>query len=108
MFKRDRWKCGKRSVTFFGITSQPDIASASAQAAASDQAVAQSFEPIDPQELEGFLSIVLVSLALTILVIAALVWARRFWSKGGRIFYSLLPILSLLLTWSQVYWHPLL
>jgi hypothetical protein len=30
---------------------------------------------------------------------------RRYWSLGGRIFYSLLALLALLLTWALVYWN---
>ena len=51
------------------------------------------------------LSYVLVGLTLAILVFAVLVWVRRYWSLGGRIFYSLLALLALLLTWTLVYWN---
>ncbi|HSF83111.1 MAG TPA: serine hydrolase domain-containing protein [Anaerolineales bacterium] len=51
------------------------------------------------------LSYVLVGLALAILVFAVLAWVRRYWSLGGRIFYSLLALMALLLTWSLVYWN---
>ena len=51
------------------------------------------------------LSYVLVGLALAILVFAVLAWVRRYWSLGGRIFYSLLALLALLLTWALVYWN---
>jgi CubicO group peptidase (beta-lactamase class C family) len=54
------------------------------------------------------LSYVLGGLALGILVLAVLAWVRRFWSLGGRIFYSLLALMAVLLTWALVYWNLLL
>jgi len=54
------------------------------------------------------LSYVLGGLALAMLAFAVLVWVRRYWSMGGRIFYSLLAISALLMTWSLVYWDLLL
>ena len=51
------------------------------------------------------LSYVLVGLALPIPVFAVLAWVRRYWSLGGRIFYSLLALMALLLTWAMVYWN---
>lgn len=53
-------------------------------------------------------SYVLVGLALAILVFAVLAWVRRYWSLSGRIFYSLLAFMVLLLTWALVYWNLLL
>jgi len=47
-------------------------------------------------------------LALAMLVFAMLAWVRRYWSLGGRIFYTLLALLALLLTLSLVYWNLLL
>ncbi|UCH60367.1 MAG: beta-lactamase family protein [Anaerolineales bacterium] len=54
------------------------------------------------------LSYVLGGLALAILVFAVLAWVRRYWSLGGRIFYSILALLALLLTWSLAYWNLIL
>jgi hypothetical protein len=54
------------------------------------------------------LSYVLVGLALAILIFAVLAWLRRYWSLGGRIFYSLLALIALLLSWALVYWNLLL
>ena len=54
------------------------------------------------------LSYVLVGLALAILIFAVLAWVRRYWSLGGRIFYSLLALMALLLAWALVYWKLLL
>jgi CubicO group peptidase (beta-lactamase class C family) len=54
------------------------------------------------------LSYVLVGLALAILVLAVLAWVRRYWNLDGRIFYTLLALMALLLTWSLVYWNLLL
>jgi len=51
------------------------------------------------------LSYVLGGLALAILVFAVLAWVRRYWSLGGRIFYSLLALLALLLIWWLAYWN---
>jgi hypothetical protein len=34
-----------------------------------------------------------------------LAWVRRYWSLGGRIFYTLLALSAILLTWSLAYWH---
>jgi hypothetical protein len=45
---------------------------------------------------------------LALLVSAVLAWVRRYWSLGGRIFYTLLAMLALLLTWSLMYWNLLL
>jgi len=53
------------------------------------------------------LSYVLGGLALAILAFALLAWVRRYWSLGGRIFYTLLALLALLLTWALVYWNLL-
>jgi len=53
------------------------------------------------------LSYVLAGLALAILVFAVLAWLRRYWSLGGRIFYSLLAVMALLLTWVLLYWNLL-
>ncbi len=54
------------------------------------------------------LSYVLGVLALAMLVFAVLAWVRRYWSLGGRIFYTLLALFALLITWSLVYWNLLL
>jgi CubicO group peptidase (beta-lactamase class C family) len=54
------------------------------------------------------LTYVLGGLALVILVFAVLAWVRRYWSLGRRIYYTLLALLALLLTWSLVYWNLLL
>ena len=51
------------------------------------------------------LSYVLGGLALAILIFAVLAWVRHYWNLGGRIFYSLLAMLAVLLTWSLVYWN---
>lgn len=53
------------------------------------------------------LSYVLGGLALAILVFAVLAWVRSYWSLGGRIFYTLLALLALLMTWALVYWNVL-
>jgi CubicO group peptidase (beta-lactamase class C family) len=47
-------------------------------------------------------------LALAILVLAVLAWVRRTWTPAGRIFYSLLALSALLLTWSLAYWDLIL
>ena len=47
-------------------------------------------------------------IALAILIFAVLAWLRRYWSLGGRIFYSLLALMALLLSWALVYWNLLL
>jgi len=54
------------------------------------------------------LAYVLGGLALAILVFAVVAWVKRYWSLGGRIFYSLLALSALLMTWSLVYWDMLL
>jgi hypothetical protein len=54
------------------------------------------------------LSYVLGGLALAILGFTVLAWVQRYWSLGGRIFYTLLALLALLLTWALVYWNLLL
>jgi len=54
------------------------------------------------------LSFVQGGLALAILVFAVLAWVRCYWTLGGRIFYSLLALFALLLTWSLTYWNLLL
>jgi CubicO group peptidase (beta-lactamase class C family) len=54
------------------------------------------------------LSFVLGGLALAILVFAVLAWVRRYWSLCGRIFYTLLALLAMLLTWWLLYWNLLL
>jgi CubicO group peptidase (beta-lactamase class C family) len=54
------------------------------------------------------ISYLLGGLALAMLVFAVLAWVRRYWSLGGRIFYTLLALLALLLTWALVYWNLLL
>lgn len=51
------------------------------------------------------LSILLGGLGLAMLVFSVLAWARRWWGLGGRIFYSLLALAGLLLTWALVYWN---
>ena len=51
------------------------------------------------------LSYGLAGLALSILVFAVLAWLRSYWRLGGRIFYSLLAFMALLLTWSLAYWN---
>ncbi len=50
---------------------------------------------------------VLGALALVIVVFAVLAWVRRYWSRGGRIFYSVLALMALLLTWVLLYWNLL-
>lgn len=54
------------------------------------------------------LSYVAAGLALAMLVFAVLAWAKRYWSLGGRIFFSLLALSALLLTWSLAYWDLIL
>ncbi len=54
------------------------------------------------------LSYLLGGLALAMAVFAVLAWLRRYWSLGGRIFYTVLAVLALLLTWALVYWNILL
>jgi hypothetical protein len=51
------------------------------------------------------LSYGLAGLALAILVFAVLAWVRSYWRLGGRIFYTLLALFALLLTWSLAYWN---
>ena len=53
------------------------------------------------------LSYVLGALALAMLVFTVLAWVRRYWSLSGRIFYTLLAIMALLLTWWLLYWNLL-
>lgn len=54
------------------------------------------------------LSYVLGGLALAMLVFTVAAWVKGYWSVGGRIFYSLLALSALLMTWSLVYWDLLL
>jgi CubicO group peptidase (beta-lactamase class C family) len=54
------------------------------------------------------ISYVLGGLALAIMVFAVVAWVKRYWSLGSRIFYSLLALTALLMTWSLVYWDLLL
>ncbi len=54
------------------------------------------------------LSYVVSVLGLVILVFAVLAWVRRYWGLGGRIFFSLLALMALLLTWSLAYWDLIL
>ena len=53
------------------------------------------------------LSYVLGLLALAILVFAVIAWVKHYWSLGGRVFYSLLAISALAISWSLVYWDLL-
>jgi hypothetical protein len=63
-----------------------------------------------PPQLTVLLSLtyVLIGLASAMLGFAVLGWVRRYWSLGGRIFYTLLALVALLLTWALVYWNLLL
>jgi CubicO group peptidase (beta-lactamase class C family) len=63
------------------------------------------FETVPLLNILLSLSYVLGGLALAILVFAVLAWVRRYWSLGGRIFYSMLALVALLLTWSLAYWN---
>ncbi len=54
------------------------------------------------------LAYVLGGLTVAILIFAALAWAKRYWSLGGRVFYSLLALSALLMSGSLVYWDLLL
>lgn len=54
------------------------------------------------------LSYVLGGLALAMLVFALRAWTRHSWRLGGRIFYSVLTVLAVLLTGSLTYWDLLL
>lgn len=54
-----------------------------------------------------FLSYELGVLALAISIFAVVAWTKHYWSRGGRVFYSLLALLALLITWSLAYWDLL-
>jgi CubicO group peptidase (beta-lactamase class C family) len=66
------------------------------------------YEPVPLMNTLLSICYVLGGLALAILVFAVLAWVRRYWSLGGRIFYTLLALMALLLTWALVYWNLLL
>jgi hypothetical protein len=51
------------------------------------------------------LSYVLAGLAIAMVVFAVLAWVRRYWSPAGRIFYSLLGVMAVLLVWALAYWN---
>jgi CubicO group peptidase (beta-lactamase class C family) len=51
------------------------------------------------------LSYVLAGLAMAMVVFAVLAWMRRYWSPAGRIFYSLLGVMAVLLVWALAYWN---
>ena len=63
------------------------------------------FEAVPRLNVLLALSYGLAGLALAILVFAVLAWVRSYWRLGGRIFYTLLALFALLLTWSLAYWN---
>jgi CubicO group peptidase (beta-lactamase class C family) len=63
------------------------------------------FEAVPRLNVLLALSYGLAGLALAILVFAVLAWMRSYWRLGGRIFYSILALLALFLTWSLAYWN---
>ena len=63
------------------------------------------FETVPLLNILLSLSYGLAGLALAIMVFAVLAWVWRYWSLGGRIFYTLLALFALLLTWSLAYWN---
>ena len=63
------------------------------------------FESVPLLNILLAISYVLAGLALVILVFAAVSWAKHYWSFGGRIFYSILAVMALLLIWWLAYWN---
>ena len=51
------------------------------------------------------LPVVLALLAAAMLVFALLAWWKRYWTAGGRLFYSLLALFALAAVWSLSYWN---
>jgi len=49
-------------------------------------------------------SYVIGALAVATTAFAAVAWLRRYWSVGGRIFYTSLALFALTLTWALAYW----
>lgn len=52
--------------------------------------------------------VVLGILALVMVIFSILSWTMKYWSAGGRIFYSLLTVLALAVVWGLIYWNLLL
>ena len=93
---------------FAGAASRPDVASASLRILSLEQATSQPTGPINSRELEAFLDDLLAAeIAEKYIPGAVLAWVRRYWSLGGRISYTLLATLALLLTWALAYWNLL-
>ena len=44
------------------------------------------------------------ALALATTAFAIVAWVKRYWSVGGRIFYTLLALFALVLTGALIYW----
>jgi CubicO group peptidase (beta-lactamase class C family) len=62
------------------------------------------------QEPPGFnilmiLPVILTVLAVGMLVFAVLAWIKNWWSRGGRIFYTLLTLAVLVFVWQLIYWN---
>jgi CubicO group peptidase (beta-lactamase class C family) len=54
------------------------------------------------------LPILIALLGLAMLVFAGLAWWRRYWTVGGRIFYTGLTVVALAIVWALYYWNLLL
>jgi hypothetical protein len=54
------------------------------------------------------LTLVAAVLGISMLPFAILAWVKRYWTVGGRLFYSLLTVFAFAILWSFTYWKFLL
>lgn len=59
--------------------------------------------------LDIFLSLPIIVAVLSALMLffTIIAWVRRYWSVGGRIFYSLLTLAAIVFVWQMTYWNLL-
>ena len=53
----------------------------------------------------NILPVILTVLAVLMVGFAVLAWIKRYWYTGGRVYYSLLTLMALVLVWVMVYWN---
>jgi CubicO group peptidase (beta-lactamase class C family) len=53
------------------------------------------------------LSIVLAALAAAMVIGTVLAWARRYWTVGGRLYYTVLTLAAVAFVWALYYWNLL-
>ncbi len=53
----------------------------------------------------NILPVILTVLAVLMVGFAVLAWVKRYWHTGGRVYYSLLTLMALVLVWVMVYWN---